>query len=222
VIDFHGAFKPTGLRRTYPNVLNREGVMGMEYDKVYDWITPAHDVTLPFTRMLAGPMDYTPGAFRNSARGQFKAQFNQPMSQGTRAHQLAIYAMYEMPLAMVSDYPEAYEGQPEFEFIRKVPTAWDDTKVLNGEPGQFITIARRKGTEWFLGSMTNWDARDLKLPLDFLGEGRYEAQIFADGPDAERVATSVAISKKSVTRNDSLEIHLAPGGGAAVIFTSSQ
>jgi alpha-glucosidase len=227
LVDFHGAYKPTGMQRTYPNVLNEEGVMGMEHDKLGGllqdvWaghVTPEHDVTLPFTRMLAGPMDYTPGSFRNATRNQFKVQWLKPMSEGTRAHQLAMYAVYEMPLAMVSDYPEAYEGQPEFEFIEKVPTAWDDTKVLNGEPGKFITIARRNGANWYLGSMTNWDTRELKIPLDFLGQGAYEAKIFADGPDADREATSVSISKKIITSGDQLDLHLAPGGGAAVIFT---
>ena len=222
VVDFHGAYKPTGLRRTYPNVLNREGVMGMEHSKVGSSVTPEHDVTLPFTRMLAGPMDYTPGSFHNAARGQFSTQWNQPMSQGTRAHQLAMYVVYLMPLAMVSDNPDAYQGQPEFEFIEKVPTVWDDTKVLNGEPGKFITIARKKEAAWYVGSMTNWDARDLKIPVDFLEEGSYEAKIFADGPNAERVATSVSISKRLVQKGDQLDLHLAPGGGAAIMLTPAK
>jgi alpha-glucosidase len=196
--------------------------MGMEYDKWSSRVTPEHDVTLPFTRMLAGPMDFTPGAFRNSARGQFRAQWNQPMSQGTRAHQLAMYAVYAMPLAMVTDDPDEYQGKPEFEFIEKVPTAWDDMRVLNGEPGEFITVARENGGSWYVGSMTNWDARDLKIPLNFLGPGSYQAKIFADGPDADRVATSVSISERSVNRGDQLDLHLAAGGGAAVIFTPSR
>ncbi len=218
-VDFHGAYKPTGLRRTYPNLLTREGVMGLEYSKWSDRITPQHDVTLPFTRMLAGPLDYTPGGFRNATREQFKARNLEPMTQGTRAHELAKYVVFESPLVMVSDYPEAYEGQPGFEFIEKVPTVWDDTKVLNGEPGQYVTIARQKGDGWFVGSMTNWDSRDLEIPLSFLGAGEYEAQIFADGADADKVATSLSITKKRVKSSDKLNIHLAPGGGAAVIFT---
>ena len=221
-VDFHGAYKPTGLRRTYPNLLTREGVMGQEYSKWSDRITPQHEVTLPFTRMLAGPLDYTPGGFRNAPREQFKARDLEPMTQGTRAHELAKYVVFESPLVMVSDYPEAYEGQPGFEFIEKVPTVWDDTKVLSGEPGQFVTIARQKGDGWFIGSMTNWDSRDLELPLSFLGAGEYEAQIFADGADADKVATSLSITKKRVKASDKLNIHLAPGGGAAVIFTSGK
>lgn len=218
-VDFHGAYKPTGLRRTYPNLLTREGVMGMEYSKWSERVTPEYDVTIPFTRMLAGPMDFTPGAFHNAARGEFKELDVAPMSQGTRAHQLAMYVVYESPLVMVSDYPEAYEGQPGLEFIEKVPTVWDDTRVLAGRPAENIVIARRNGDNWYLGAMTNWDARDLEIPLDFLGAGEYEALIFADGPGAAKTATSLEISKKRVTAADKLAVHLAPGGGAAVIFT---
>jgi alpha-glucosidase len=194
VVDFHGAYKPTGLRRTLPNLL-----------------------TIPFTRMLAGPMDYTPGGFHNATRAEFKPRHVEPMTQGTRAHELAKYVVYESQLAMVSDYPEAYEGQPGIEFIEKVPTVWDDTKVLNGEPGKYITVARRNGETWYLGAMTNWDARDLEIPLNFLGSGEYEAQIFADGPDADKDATSLRIDKKRVKATDKFNLHLAPGGGVAII-----
>jgi alpha-glucosidase len=218
-VDFHGAYKPTGLRRTYPNLLTREGVMGMEYSKWSDRVTPEYDVTIPFTRMLAGPMDFTPGAFRNAARGEFKALDIAPMSQGTRAHQLAMYVVYESPLVMVSDYPEAYEGQPGLEFIEKVPSVWDDTRVLAGRPAEHVVLARRSGENWYLGAMTNWDTRDLEIPLDFLGSGEYEAEVFADGPDADKAATSLNIVRKRVTATDKLAVHLAPGGGAAVILT---
>jgi len=217
-VDFHGAYKPTGLRRTYPNLLTREGVMGLEYSKWSDAITPEHDVTIPFTRMLAGPMDYTPGAFRNAAQGQFEVRFIAPMSQGTRAHQLAMYVVYESPLVMVSDYPEAYEGQPGLEFLEQVPTVWDDTRVLGGRPAEYVAIARRSGDAWWIGAMTNWDARDLVLPLDFLGEGEFEATVFADGADAATVATSLEITKRAVRAGDKLTLKLAAGGGAAVIL----
>jgi len=222
VVDFHGAYKPTGLRRTYPNLLTREGVMGMEYSKWSDRVTPEHDVTIPFTRMLAGPMDYTPGSFHNATRAEFKPRFVEPMSQGTRAHQLAMYVVYESPLVMLSDYPEDYEGQPGLEFLEKVPTVWDETKVLDGMPAQFVTIARRHGNAWYLGAMTNWDARDLEIPLDFLGSGDFEAELFADGADADKVATSLSISKKRVKAGEKLSLHLAPGGGAAVIFVPAR
>ena len=218
-VDFHGAYKPTGLRRTYPNLLTREGVMGLEYNKWSERVTPEHDVTIPFTRMLGGPMDYTPGCFNNATREQFKPRNLDPMCQGTRAHQLAMYVVFESELVMLSDYPEIYDQKPEMEFLDKVPTVWDETKVVNGEPSKFVTIARRHGSGWFLGAMTNWDPRDLEIPLSFLGEGEFEAQVFADGADADKVATSVAISKKPVKAGDKLTIHLAPGGGAAVIFT---
>jgi len=219
VVDFHGAMKPAGLRRTYPNLLTQEGVMGLEYSKWYERITPEHDVTIPFTRMLAGPMDFTPGAFRNAARGRFKARDIEPMSQGTRAHQLAMYVVYESPLVMVSDYPEAYANQPGVEFLEKVPTVWDDARVLEGKPAEHIVVARRNGKAWYLGAMTNWDARDLRIPLDFLGPGRFEARIFADGSDADQVATSLNISSRKVKESDSLNVRLASGGGLAVIFT---
>jgi alpha-glucosidase len=218
-VDFHGAYKPTGLRRAYPNLLTREGVMGMEYSKWTERVTPEYDVTIPFTRMLAGPMDFTPGAMRNAARGKFKAQDMAPMSQGTRAHQLAMYVVYESPLVMVSDYPEAYEGQPGLEFIEKVPVVWDDTRVLGGEPAEYVAIARRSGDSWYVGAMTNWDARDLELPLDFLGAGDYEARVFSDGPIAESDGASLLSTKKRVAAAGKLAVHLAPGGGAAVILT---
>ena len=218
-VDFHGAYKGTGLRRTYPNLLTREGVMGMEYNKWSERITPEYDVTIPFTRMLAGPIDFTPGAFRNAARGQFKAQDIAPMSQGTRAHQLAMYVVYESPLVMVSDYPEAYENQPGIEFVEKVPTVWDETKILTGRPGESVVVARQRGAEWYVGAMTNWDARDLEIPLSFLGAGGYEAQVFADGKDADKVATSLTITRKRVRAGDRLPVHLAPGGGIAIILT---
>lgn len=219
VIWFHGAYKPTGLRRTYPNVIASEAVLGMEYNKFSQLVTPEHDVNLAFTRMLAGPMDYTPGSFHNATREQFQPRNTEPMSQGTRAHQLALYVLYDTQLPAVSDYPEAYEGQPEFEFIEKTPTVWDETRVLHGEVGNYVTIARRHGANWYLGSITNWEARDLQVPLAFLGSGKYQAKVFADAPDADRVATHVSISTRTVTANDALAVHLAPGGGAAVMLT---
>jgi alpha-glucosidase len=193
--------------------------MGLEYSKWTDRITPDYDVTIPFTRMLAGPMDFTPGAFRNAARGEFKAQDIAPMSQGTRAHQLAMYVVYESPLVMLADYPEAYDNNPGLEFIKTVPTVWDDTRVPLGEPGKFIVVARQKGTAWYLGAMTNWDARDLDVPLNFLAAGDYEARIYADGPRAAQDGTDLSVSTKRLASNGSLGLHLAPGGGAAIILT---
>jgi alpha-glucosidase len=222
LVDFHGAFKGTGLQRMYPNAMTREGVQGLEYSKSTYRTTPEHDVTIPFTRMLAGPMDYTPGGFRNGTRDSFKPSEIEPMTQGTRAHELAKFVVFESPLMVVADHPEAYKGQPGIEFIRKVPTVWDVTKVLNGEIGKYVTIARQKDGAWYLGAMTNWDGRDLELPLDFLAAGEYDAQVFADGPDADKVATSLAVSSKRVKAGDKLNIHLASGGGLAVIFTPAK
>jgi len=219
VIDLHGASKETGLRRTYPNLLTLEGVMGMEYNKWSERVTPEYDVTIPFTRMLAGPMDFTPGGFRNAARGQFQIKDVEPMCQGTRAHQLAMYVVYDAPLVMLADYPEAYESQPGLEFIEKVPTVWDETRVLSGAPGKSIVMARRKGDLWYLGAMTSWEPRDLTVPLDFLVPGNYEARIFADGPDAASEGTSLSAETKNIKAGEDLAIHLAPGGGQAVILT---
>lgn len=219
VVDFHGAFKPTGLRRKYPNLLTREGVMGMEYSKWSDRVTPEHDVTLPYTRMLAGPFDYTPGCFNNATREGFVLRHVPPLCQGTRAHQLAMYVDFFSPLAMLSDYPESFDHNPGMEFLEKVPTVWDETRVLNGQPAKYVSIARRKGDAWYLGSMTNWEPRDLEIPLTFLGGGEFEAEVFADGADADRVPTTVSVSERRVTSKDTLSLHLAPGGGAAVIFT---
>lgn len=218
MVDFHGATKPSGLERTFPNVLGYEGVLGMEQSKAGSRDNPDHHTTLPFTRMLAGPMDYTPGSFHNVMRDEFVPRMESPMTMGTRAHQLAMYAVYQAAIQMVADWPKVYEGQPAFEFIRNTPATWDETRVLNGRPGEFITITRRHGKEWFLGSLTNWDARQLNLSLDFLGAGEFTATIYSDAPDADKHPEIVQVEKKVVTRASHLEAKLAPGGGYAVRF----
>ncbi|HTQ31710.1 MAG TPA: glycoside hydrolase family 97 protein [Opitutaceae bacterium] len=219
MMDYHGASKPWGMERTWPNVLGYEAVAGMEQSKAGARDNPDHHVTLPFTRMLAGPMDYTPGGFDNVTREQFVPRMDQPMVMGTRSHQLAMYVVYQAAFQMVSDWPGNYEGQPAFSFIKDVPTVWDETHVLNGRPGEFVTIARRHGGEWFLGSMTNWTPRELDLPLSFLGDGHYTAEIYADAADADRAPKNVAISKQTVDRSSHLIARLAPGGGYAVRFS---
>jgi alpha-glucosidase len=216
MLDFHGAFKPDGLRRTWPNVVTREGVMGKEYLKWSARTSPVHNATLPFTRMLAGPMDYTPGAFGNSNRKNFVARNLMPMGLGTRAHELALYVILESPLQMVSDYPEHYEGQHDFEFIKQVPVTWDEVRVLAGRPMEHITLARRSGKDWYVGSITNWDERSVKVPLSFLGEGKYTAEIYADAPDAGTDATHTTFSKEPVDRNTVLDVHMVSGGGNAI------
>ena len=216
MIDFHGAFKPDGLRRTWPNVVTREGVMGKEYLKWSARTTPVHNATLPFTRMLAGPLDYTPGAFGNVTRSEFEPRDKEPMAPNTRAHELALYVVLESPLMMVSDFPEHYEGQRDFEFIKQVPTTWDEIRVLGGRPMEKITVARRSGKDWYVGSITNWDARTIKVPLNFLGEGSYVAEIYSDASDAGTNATHTEFTKQPVDRNTVLDVRMAPGGGNAI------
>jgi alpha-glucosidase len=216
MIDYHGAFKPDGLRRTYPNLITREGVMGKEYSKWSARVTPVHNTTLPFTRMLAGPMDYTPGSFNNTNREHFIGRNKMPMTLGTRAQELALYVVLESPLEMVSDYPEAYQGQQAFDFIKRVPATWDAVQVIDGLPMQHITLARRSGDDWYVGSLTNWDERSTSVPLDFLGEGKYVAEIYADAPDAASNPTHTTFSKRPVDRTTVLDIHMVSGGGNAI------
>jgi len=216
MIDFHGAYKPDGLRRTYPNLINREGVMGKEYLKMSARTSPEHNATLPFTRMLAGPMDYTPGAFGNTTRDKFVVRNLMPMSLGTRAQELALYVVFEAPLQMVSDYPEHYAGQKEFDFIKRVPTTWDEIHTVSGRPMEWISLARRSGKDWYIGSLTNWDQRSIKVPLTFLGEGKYEAEIYADAADAAQEPTHTTLLKQGVDRTTVLSVHMVSGGGNAI------
>lgn len=215
MVNFHGAYKPTGLRRTYPNLLTREGVLGLEYSKWSASCNPEHDVILPFTRMLAGPMDYTPGAFQVAGKADFKAQFTAPMAMGTRAHQLAMYVIFESPLQMLVDHPVSYFGKTGLDFLSVVPTDWDETRFVSGEPGEFVVIARRKGQEWYLGAMTNWSVRDIEVTLDFLGTGRYCAFIYQD--DTERYG-HVNAERRVVDNQSKLKINLESGGGCAIRF----
>ena len=221
-IDLHGVFKPTGWQRTFPNLLTSEGVLGMEYAKWCARVTPTHNVTLPFTRMLAGHMDYTPGAFRNVTADKFEGRGRLPMAVGTRCHQLAMYVVFESPLQMVSDYPGAYRGQPGAEFLKVVPASWDETRVLAGEIGKYIVVARRKGEAWFVGAMTNETGRPLEVPLSFLGDGAYSATIYADGPEAATEPTQVIREERPVTAGETIALTLAPAGGATVHLKQSQ
>jgi alpha-glucosidase len=216
LVDFHGSYKPTGLSRTYPNVLTREGVRGLEHSKWSADITPQHDVILPFTRMFAGAMDFTPGAMVNATKENFRPIFTQPMSQGTRCHQLAMYVVYESPLQMLCDSPSNYDREPAImEFLSPVPTTWDLTKVLNASIGHYVTVARKKGSDWFIGSMTNWTPRDFSLKLDFLDGGNYELTEYADGVNADTYASDYKKSSRQVKSSEIITIHLAPGGGWA-------
>ncbi|HUL77369.1 MAG TPA: glycoside hydrolase family 97 protein [Vicinamibacteria bacterium] len=217
-IDFHGAYAPTGEERTFPNWLTREGVMGMEYAKWSDRVTPRHDVTIPFTRMLVGPMDYTPGGFRNVTAKDFAPRNELPVVMTTRAHQLAMYVVYDSPLQMLSDTPSAYRGEPGAEFLKIVPATWDETKVLDGKIGEYVVIARRLGTDWFVGAMTD-GPRKLTIPLGFLPDGSFDATVYADVPESAATPTRIGITPvKLVSKKGSakLALDLAPGGGAAV------
>jgi alpha-glucosidase len=216
MIDYHGVFKPTGLQRTYPNVVGFEGVKGMENVKWAREDVPRYDVTIPYIRMLAGPMDYTPGAMRNASRSNFAPINSNPMSQGTRCHQLAMYVIFESPLQMLSDNPTEYMREQEStDFITRVPVTFDQTVPLDGSVAEYVALARRKGDTWYVGAMTNWDARDLTLDLSFLGEGDYEAVIFRDGVNAHRQGSDYKLENMKVSGKDRLEVHLAPGGGWA-------
>ncbi len=218
MVDFHGATQPWGIQRTYPNILDYEAVLGLEQNKAGRRDGPVNRTTFPYTRMLSGPMDYTPGGFDNVTPENFIQRDKSPMTMGTRAQQLALYVIFEEPFAMVSDAPSAYANQPAFQFIRDVPTTWDATRALNGEPGEFVTIARRHGENWYLGSITNWTPRDMRVPLDFLGTGRYTAEIYEDAADAAQNPKHVTIRRQPVTKSDTLTIHLVSGGGCAIRF----
>jgi alpha-glucosidase len=222
MVNFHGAYKPDGYRRTYPNLLTREGVLGNEWNKWSLLVTPEHMVTLPFTRMLAGPMDFTPGGFLNRTPDKFENHkfgptFTGKQAQvlGTRALQLAQFVVYDSPLTVVCDAPENYKNQIGVDFLKKVKTMWDDTRIVNGQIGEYITSVRRSGKEWFIGSMTNSEARTLDVTLDFLGEGKYKLIAFEDAPDADVNAEKAVRTAKTVKKGDVVTIKMVSGGGYA-------
>ena len=219
-IDFHGAYKPTGLHRTYPNVLNHEGVYGLEqakWDNQSDLVT--NEVTIPFIRMVAGPMDYTQGAMKNGNNYNFAALYNEPMSQGTRCRQLAEYVIFESPFNMLCDSPSNYMREDECtRFIASVPTVWDETVVLDGKVGEYLVIARRKDFRWYLGAITNWDERDIEIDLGVLPNfGAKSGHIFRDGINANRAARDY-VSETVQVMGNKIKLHLAKGGGAVVVF----
>lgn len=220
LVDLHGAYKPVGLNRKYPNVISYEGVKGLENCKWSDVITPRHDVTLPFTRMVAGPMDYTPGAMINGTKKNFHISFTEPMSQGTRAHQVAMYVMYESPLQMFSDNPSNYLKDPQCtRFMAQIPTVWDTTIALHCKAGEFAAVARKKGEQWYVSAMTNWDARTLDIPLDFLSEGSWKAEVLADGINAAEHAADYKITTQQVSGGSVLKAVMSNGGGWCAIIS---
>ena len=215
MVDYHGICKPTGLQRTYPNVINYEGVHGLENMKwvasTYDM--PLYDVTIPFVRMVAGPMDYTQGAMRNAIRKNYAPIYTEPMSQGTRCHQLATYVIFESPLNMLCDNPSNYNREPECtEFIANIPTVWEKTVALDGKVGEFVA-------DWYVGALTNWDAREVELDLSFLGDGNYKLELFKDGINADRAACDYKKEVIPVPADRKVKVKMAPGGGwAAKIY----
>ena len=217
-IQFHGAYKPTGLHRTYPNEFTREGAMNYEYDKWDKVITPDADLNIVFTRMLAGATDYHQGGFNALPTDKFIVQSIRPYVMGTRCHMLAMYVVLENYLPMVCDYPDAYIGQPGFEVIKKIPGSWDETHVVAAELDKYVSIARRKNDSWYIGTITNNDAREITIDLKFLFLGKYEAEIYSDAPDVNENANHLIKQKRVVDKSTNLKLTLAPGGGNMIIL----
>jgi len=220
LVDFHGAYKPTGIRRAYPNCMNREGLKGLENAKWSDIMTPDHDCTIPFIRMVAGPMDYTPGAMRNAQKSNFNIAFNRPMSQGTRCHQLALYVLFESPIQMLCDAPSQYYREPlVMDFLSEVPSVWDETIPLFGKVGDYLGVARKSGDKWFIGVITDWDAREFDIDLSFLGDGEFSLTEFVDGINADQYGEDFEKRTQKVSAKQKISVKLAPGGGWAGVFT---
>ncbi len=220
LINFHSAYKPTGIRKTYPNILTREAVMGLKYSKWSQKITPEHNLTIPFTRMLAGPVDYATGGFDNVLPENFKAQAEDPMVMGTRCHHLAMYVIYNSPLQMVSDHPSAYYNERGAEFIRNVPAHWDSTLAIDGKIGDYIIMARKHNKNWYIGAMTDTSARSFRVPLEFLEKNiSYTARIFKDNQWTVQNPKALDILSTEVHSTDTLSIDMAPGGGYAAYLS---
>jgi len=214
LVDFHGCYKPDGLERTWPNAITREGVRGLEHNKWSYDCNPEHDLIIPFTRMVAGPMDYTPGAMVNMQKRDFAPVFYRPASQGTRVHQMAMYVVYESPLQMLADSPSNYRCNQECTtFIAGVPVTWDETKVLAAKAGDYIIIARRKDETWYLAAMTDWNARTLEADLSFLPAGSYTVEVFRDGINADNYGEDYKHLTLQSGSSDKIKIGMAPGGG---------
>ncbi len=221
MLDFHGTYKPSGLETTYPNIVNYEGVFGLEQMKweptTRDQVT--YDVTIPYIRMVAGPLDYTQGAMRNATRTNYYPVYNEPMSQGTRCRQLAEYIVFNSPLTMLCDSPSAYLAEPEsIDFIAAIPTVWDEIVPLKGAVGEYVAIAKRSGETWYVGAMTDWSERDMDLDISFIG-GSWKAEIFQDGVNAYRIASDYKHVETTINAAEILKIHLAPGGGYVIKLT---
>jgi alpha-glucosidase len=219
MVNFHGAFKTSGFNRTYPNQITREGILGNEYNRWSTRVTPEHKLTLPFTRFLAGPADFTPGGFLNRQPSQFKADGKQAQVQGTRAAELALFVAYDSPLCCVCDHPDRYRGQPGTDFLKIVPTVWDETRVLDAAVGAHLVIARRSGDRWFLAAMTDSHAREISVKLDFLGRGKWNMQLWKDATDSNVNAAHIGTEQRALRSGQNLKVQLAPAGGCAAVFS---
>ncbi len=217
LVDFHGAIRSAAMTRTWPNLVSVEGVRGLEQNKWSKLANPEHNVTIPFTRMFLGPMDYTPGAMVNSgAEKNFAAIFDRPMSLGTRAHQLAMYVVYESPLQMLADTPSHYLAEPEvMKFLGPVPTVWDETRVLDGKVGDYVIVARRQGREWYIGAMTDWTARTMDIDFSFLPAGNFQMDAYEDGPNSDRAGNDYKMVSTEINKTTRIKIKMAGGGGWA-------
>ena len=217
MIMFHGAYPPKGLNRTWPNVVTQEGVLGSEYNIWSDKPTPEHDVTIPFTRMLGGPLDYEPGLLNNATREQFRSVAQQVMSQGTRCHQLAMFVVYDSPMQIFSGNPSQALLEPAFmKLLGSIPTTWDETKILDAKVSDYIITARKKGNDWFVGGMTDWTEREFNLSLSFIDEGTYEATLCVDGVNAATYPADYNLLTNTCKKGDVIKIKMAPGGGFAL------
>lgn len=219
MVNFHGAYKPDGIERTYPNMITREGVLGEEYAKFSDRIKPDHNVTLPFTRMLAGPMDYTPGGFLNVTPAQFKKQ-SPTLMMNTRCAELAKFVIYESPLTVFCDHPKHVLGQPGSDFLKIVPTVWDDTRFIDGYPGEYIVLAKRSGKNWFIGAMTNSMSRTITIPTSFLAAGKYVLDYWQDAKEAEKIPAKLEKKSRIIEAGNTIKIPMVSGGGYVAIIRS--
>jgi alpha-glucosidase len=217
LVNFHGAYKPTGLERTYPNVINREAVLGLEYNKFSSKCTPENLAHIPYIRMLAGPMDYTPGGLTNANEKDFRIVNERPMTMGTRCQQLALYTILYAPLEMMADAPTAYEKEPLIlKYIAGMPTVWDQTIPIAGKVGDYAVLARRKGSDWFVAGISDWTGRSIDLNFNFLGSGSYTAEIFTDGPNSNRIGNDYIRTVRQIKKDDTLSVQMLNGGGFAI------
>jgi alpha-glucosidase len=214
MIMYHGAHAPKGFNRTYPNAIGREGVLGSEYSISTERVTPKHNLILPFTRMLAGPFDYEPGFLNNANKKSFRTVEGNPISYGTRCHQLAMFVVYDSPIQIFSGNPSQGYLEPAFmDLLGSIPTGWDETKIIEAKVGEYIVSSRKKNNDWYIAGMNNWNSREQTIKLDFLDAGEYSATVCTDGINAEKYAADYTISQLSVNKTSELKIKSAPGGG---------